>query len=262
MYTQVNSRKTFYSNGNGKIIKGQPNVVFIHGAGHDHSVWVMPSRYFARHHYNVFALDLPAHGRSAGTPLKSIDAMADWICAALDVLDVDAAAIVGHSMGSLVALNFSARYANRTRVLALLGTSTPMPVTDVLLNAARDNEHDAFDMANTWSHSPFGEMGGNENPGISMMMSGQRLLERTPEDVYFADLNACNAFADGDRLATQITSESLMFVAAQDKMTAPASALKVAQLIPQCRVIHLNPCGHAMLSEQPNAVLDGLASIV
>ena len=262
MYTQVNGQATFYSNGNGKINQGQPNVVFIHGAGMDHSVWVLPARYFARHGYNVFALDLPAHGRSKGEPLASIDAMADWVCGAMDSLDVDVAAIVGHSMGSLVALNFSARYASRTRVTVLLGTSTPMPVTDVLLDAARANEHDAFDMANTWMHSPFGQMGGNENPGISMMMSGQRLLERTPEDVYFADLNACNEFSDGDALAAQIGTQTLIFVAAQDKMTAPVSATKVAGLIPQCRVIHLNPCGHAMLSEQPNTVLDGLATIV
>ena len=50
----------------------QPNragVVFVHGALHDHSVWILQSRYLAHHGYNVMAVDLPGHGRSAGPAL-------------------------------------------------------------------------------------------------------------------------------------------------------------------------------------------------
>jgi pimeloyl-ACP methyl ester carboxylesterase len=165
-------------------------------------------------------------------------------------------------MGSLVALNFAARYPEKTRVLALLGTSTPMSVTDGLLDAARDNHHDAIDMANTWSHSSFGQMGGNENPGLCMTMSGQRLLEKAGKHVLFTDLNACNEFTSGDTLAGQITADTLVIIGEQDRMTAAVDAQNVANTITNSRVIRLNPCGHSMLSEQPNAVLDALATIV
>lgn len=262
MYTEVNGQKAFFSNGNGTIRPDQPNVAFVHGAGMDHSVWTLPARYFARHGYNVYALDLPGHGRSAGQPLASVGGMSDWLQAALAALGVGVTAVVGHSMGSLVALDFAARYAGNVRALALLGTSTPMPVTGALLDAARENRHDAIDMANAWSHSNFGQRGGNENPGICMTMSGQRLLERSGPGVFFADLNACDEFAGGESLASRVKADTLVIVGNQDRMTAPVNALKVAALIPGAKVVRLEPCGHAMLSEQPNAVLDALATIV
>ena len=56
-----------------------PAVVFIHGAGQDHSAWALQSRYFAHHGFNVLAVDLPGHGRSGGDALRSVEAIADWI---------------------------------------------------------------------------------------------------------------------------------------------------------------------------------------
>ena len=59
-----------------------------------------------------------------------------------------------------------------------------MPVSESLLSAADKNDHAAIDMANSWSHSSFGKLGGNEVPGICMNMSGQRLLERAPDNTF------------------------------------------------------------------------------
>jgi alpha-beta hydrolase superfamily lysophospholipase len=190
MYTNIKQQKTFYSTGTGGIEPGRKSVVFLHGAALDHTVWVLPARHFARHGYNVYAFDFPGHGRSGGELCKSIDEFADWLASAMDELDIEDSAVIGHSMGSLIALNFAARYPHKLRSLALLGTSTPMAVADQLLTAARGNHHDAIDMANTWSHSSFGLMGGNEIPGMCMTMGGQRLLERSKDDVFFTDLNA------------------------------------------------------------------------
>ena len=86
MYITVDGNRVFYSNGNGETNPGQPSVVFLHGAGMDHSVWVLPARYFARHKFNVVSLDYPGHGRSAGTPLTSIEDLAAWVSSTLDVL--------------------------------------------------------------------------------------------------------------------------------------------------------------------------------
>ena len=262
MYISVRNQRTYYSNGTGSIEPDQPSVVFLHGGGMDHTVWVLPARYFARHGYNVYAFDFPGHGRSEGMLCKSIDEFSDWLAEAIEALDIQKPAVVGHSMGSLVALNFAARYPDKLRSLALLGTATLMPVADQLLAAAKDNHHDAIDMANTWSHSSFGQMGGNESPGMVMTMAGQRLLERAGKDAFFTDLNACNTFTNGAELATKIAVKSLVIIGNQDRMTAVTGALKVAQLIPDSRTVRLDPCGHSMLSEQPNAVLDALASIV
>ena len=78
----------------------------------------------------------------------------------------------------------------------------------------------------------------------------------------FADMNACNEFTNGAELAAKIQCETLVLIGEDDKMTAPVGARNVASLIPNSRMLSLKPCGHSMLSEQPNAVLDALATIV
>src|ERR1043166_3445172 len=127
-----------------------PTIVFVHGAAHDHSVWSLQSRYFAFHSNNVLALDLPGHARSLGEPLADIAAMAQWVMRVLDATGTEQAALVGHSMGSLVALEAAARHPGRVRKLALLGISLPMPVSAVFLEAARQDERSEFVMHNGW----------------------------------------------------------------------------------------------------------------
>lgn len=259
MRVSVAGQVVFASTGNGHPDADGPAVVFLHGAGLDHSVWVMPSRYFARHGYRVFAPDLPGHGRSEGPALDSIDAMADWLEAFLDAVAVPEAAVVGHSMGSLVAYVFASRFPERTRKLVLLGVSVPMAVNDALLDAAEDDDHAAIDMANAWSHSSRGKMGANDNPGVWMLGVGQRLVERSARGVYHAGFVACDSFRpDAD---STIVAETLVMVGESDQMTPAPSGLDVAAHLPDARVVRL-ACGHSMLSEKPNQVLDALITVV
>src|SRR5581483_10545191 len=127
-----------------------PAVVFLHGGENDHSVWILQSRYLAHHGFGVLALDLPGHGRSAGAPLPRIEDMADWVVAALDAAGVGAAALVGHSMGSLIALEVAGRYPRRVAKLGLLATAFPMRVSTELLEATRTDEATAHAMINAW----------------------------------------------------------------------------------------------------------------
>ncbi|HTJ04217.1 MAG TPA: alpha/beta fold hydrolase, partial [Caldimonas sp.] len=108
-----------YAYTGGKAFDAQlPCVVLLHGALHDHSSWTLAARWFAHHGHAVLAPDLPGHGRSAGAPLASVEALADWLLALLDAAGVGAAALVGHSMGSLIALEAAARVTcPATRVL-------------------------------------------------------------------------------------------------------------------------------------------------
>jgi pimeloyl-ACP methyl ester carboxylesterase len=262
MYTEIEGQPVFYSTGNGEFDTNQPSVVFIHGAGLDHSVWVLPARYFARHGYNVVAVDLPAHGQSGGEPLTSVEEMAVWIASLIETVGITTTAIVGHSMGSLVALTVAARFPDKITSLALLGTAVPMGVSDQLLSAAEANSHDAIDMSNTWSHSQSGLMGGNENPGMWMMGAEERLLERAADGVYFADFTACNEFSIGLDLAKSISCQSLIIAGDADIMTPPRNARVVADLIAECRVSVINGCGHSMLNERPDRILDELITIV
>src|SRR6202044_388427 len=107
----------------------------------DHSVWALLARAFAHHGHAVLAPDFPGHGRSAGAPLTSIAALADWTAALVDAAGAKAAKLVGHSMGSLVALETGARHPDKVTGLGLIATAAAMRGSDDLLDAAKANDH-------------------------------------------------------------------------------------------------------------------------
>ena len=235
-----------------------PTLVFIHGAAMDHTVWALQTRYFAHHGRNVLALDLPGHGHSAGPALAEVADIADWVTRVLDALEIEAAQLVGHSLGSLVALETAARHPERVTALALLGTAVPMPVTDALLSAAESNDHDALDMVNLWGHSRDGQMGGNRAPGLWMTGGGLRLLERSGPGVLHAALSACNAYTHGLASAANVQCPTLLLLGDRDAMTPPKAAKALAEALPNSTMVVLKGCGHMMMAEQPDQVLDAL----
>jgi pimeloyl-ACP methyl ester carboxylesterase len=253
---------------------GLPTVVFIHGAQNDHSVWGLQSRWFAHHGCGVLAVDLPGHGRSGGAPLPSIEDLADWIELLLEKvmqsgIQTDGAgstaktvSLVGHSMGSLTALECAARHPARIARIALIGTAVPMPVSEGLLDAAKNKEAKAIAMINTWSHSPRGTMGGNTAPGMWMFGAARRLAERQRPGVLHTDLAACNAYAHGMDAAAMLACPALIVSGSKDMMTHPRAATKLAGNIRDVRSVTLDGAGHALMAEQPDAVLDALRGFI
>ncbi len=235
-----------------------PVIVFIHGAGADHSVWQLQSRYFAHHGFNVLAVDLPGHGKSPGAPLPSIEAIGDWIVALLDELKISKTNLVGHSMGSLAALDVAGAHPERVSKLALLGTAFPMPVSEQLLGAAKANDHLAIDMLNIWGLSPSAQISNNPAPGMWMSGAGARLLERNAPDVIYTDLNACNEYRAGLQRAVKISCATLIVSGKADVMTPARSAKAIADAISQSKSALIDGSGHGLMSEKPNEVLDVL----
>lgn len=239
-----------------------PLVVFLHGAGMDHTVWALPARYFAHRGRAVLAVDLPGHGKSEGQALTSIAAMADWVKALLEALDIGTAALAGHSMGALVALETAARHGGRVRALALLGAAPKMPVHPDLLAAAATDDHAAFDLMTAWGFGPAGQLGGARVPGAWLMGGGERLLERVRPGVLHTDLAACNAYADGIAAAAKVTCPTAVIMGAEDRMTPARSGAKLAAAIAGARAFTIPACGHMMLAEKPDESLDALKAVL
>ena len=258
MIIKVNGHQTYIYTGAKSFVPEQPTIVFVHGNGLDHTVWHMQSRYFAHHGKNVLAVDLPGHGRSEGAPLTTIAAMGDWIVDVLDALEIDQAAIVGHSMGSLVSLEAAARHPDRVSKLVLVGIAVPMAVSDPLLNAAKENKSAAFDMINLWGHSNFGQMGGNQAPGMWMSAATIRLLARSKPGVLHAGLNACNEYKDGLESGAKIKCPTLLILGQLDVMTPQRLGRELGKVIPNAQIMVLKKCGHMLMAEKPNQILDAL----
>lgn len=254
----VEGRKVFAGTGGRPFDASLPVVVFLHGAGMDHSVWSMQSRYLAHHDHAVLALDLPGHGFSEGPPLQSIEEIADWTAAVLGAAGVEKASLVGHSMGAVAALTAAARHPARVQRLALLGCAPAMPVHPDLLAAAEANEQAAIDMVNGWAHGAQAHLGGHPLPGTWLTGQGNRLLERARPGVLYADLAACNAWQGGQILAAEVSCPVLLLIGAEDKMTPPRAGKKLAEFLPNCRLEVLDRCGHMLMTEQPVATLEKL----
>jgi pimeloyl-ACP methyl ester carboxylesterase len=240
----------------------QPTVVFVHGAALDHSVWALQSRYFAHHGSNILALDLPGHGRSEGAPMSSVAALAAWVMAVLDSIGVERATLVGHSLGSLVALDAAGRYPGRVARLAMLAPSVPMPVSDTLLAAARDDVNVAYELITGWSFSEAHKLGGNQQPGVWMTAVALRLMQRCAPGVLNADLLACHEYATGLTAAAAVRCPSLIIVGERDQMAPARNARSLAQALPDVRTITIPRCGHSLMAEAPDAVLDALRAFL
>lgn len=231
MRLTVQGREVFAGTGGRDFDPALPALVFLHGAGFDHSAWALLARAFAHHGFGVLAPDLPGHGRSMGPALSSIAALADWTAALIDAAGVKAARLVGHSMGSLVALETAARHPAKVTALGLISTAAPMRVSDELLNAARINDHAAIDMIALWGLGYRAALGGSEAPGLWMLGGGERLLERVPPGVLFSDLSACNDYRDALAAAAVVTVPSVVILGSRDLMTPAKGGKAIAAAI-------------------------------
>jgi len=258
MILTVDGVEAFVATGGRELDRALPAIVLLHGAGFDHSVWALQTRWFAHHGHAVLAPDLPGHGRSSGPLLTSIAAMADWCAALIAAAGFATARVVGHSMGSLVALDLAARHPARVTSLALIGTAAAVPVGPDLLKAAEANHHDAVDMVAIWGLGFLAELGGNRAPGLWMHGGAERLLEAAGPGVLFNDLAACNAYQGGAAAAARITVPTTLILGERDMMTPARGGRALAAMIAGARTVVLPDAGHTMMIERPDEVLDAL----
>jgi len=231
--------------------KAKPTMVFVHGAGLDHSSFLLQSRYFAYHGWNVLAVDLPGHGRTPGSPISSVRGMAEWV---LKAVPAEKFAIVGHSMGALVALECAASAPSRVERIAMIGVAYPMKVGEAFLEAAKRDHYDAFDMHTIWGHAAQVPLGGDPTPGMWMYGDTQARLERLAPGVLYNDLKACNDYL----FEGEIACPALFILGKRDVMTPPRGAKAIQEKLPGAKTVLVDFSGHALMAEAPDATLDAL----
>ena len=238
-----------------------PAIVFIHGAAFDHSVWQWQSRYLANHGFTVLAPDLPGHGKSPGGARKSIADMAGWVAALIEAAALERAAVVGHSMGSLVALETAIRHPARVGKLALVGTAAPMAVGDPFLAAARDDDPAAFDMEVTWGHARAMALATSPVPGTTLPGASRALNGRAHAGVLASDLAACHEWKPPLDAIRALKVPTLVVVGKRDQMTPQKAGRALAAEIPGARLAVLD-AGHSMMSEAPRDLLRELKAFL
>lgn len=262
MEIKVDDTTIFADTGGRPFDPALPAVLFLHGAGMDRTVWALQSRYLAHHGCTVLAIDLPGHGRSGGEAAATIGDAADWLLRCLDAVGLERVALVGHSMGALIALDFAGRYPARLRALALLGVAAAMPVHPDLLAAAEGNDALAFRLITSWGHGAVGHYGGAKVPGAWLLGAGGRLLERVRPGVLHRDMVACNDYRAAPERAAAATCPALLILGADDMMTPAKAGRKLAAAFADARVEVIAGCGHMMMVEKPDETLAALKGFV
>lgn len=258
MELAVGGRPVFAATGGRAFDPELPAVVFVHGAGMDHSVWALQTRWFAWHGHGVLAVDMPGHGRSGGAPLSTVDEMADWLLELVAASGAGKAALVGHSMGALAALA-AGRDAGRVTALALAGVGAAMPVHPDLLAAAADGPA-AWDMIVAWGYGTPSHFGMSRVPGLWLQGAGRSLLARGAGGVLASDLAACDAYGSAAEAARRVACPVLFVVGEDDRMTPPAAAAALAGEVADSRTVSIPGAGHMMMVERPDETLDALIS--
>ena len=262
MNFEVAGKRVFAYTAAHELDAAKPTVVFVHGAGLDHSLFGLQSRYFGYHGRNVLALDLPGHGRSAGPALTAIQGMADWVSEVMKTLKIPKAAVVGHSMGSLVALELAARHPEQAERIAFCAIAFPMKVSAPFLEAARANDHSAFDMSTIWGHAAQVPLAGNPNPGMWMYGDTLARLERLAPGVLHAGLKACNDYTAGLESAAKVKCPVLFILGRRDVMMPPRTARLLQDKIAGAKTVEIASSGHTMMAEAPDQTLDALIAFI
>jgi len=227
--------------------------VFLHGAGMDHSVWRSQTERFD----DAVAIDLPGHGDSTEAPLGSIAEQADWVASRIGAMATGAVAVVGHSMGSLIALTTAAEHPDLVDRLALVGTATRMAVSPGLLTAAGTGDREAVELAMKWG---FRSGVGSPKPWVKAVAT--TLMRSVASGVLASDLNACDRFSDAVTMAGRVRCPTLLLLGEHDVMTPPRAAARLAAVLADARVVIIPHAGHMLMLEQPQAVNDALAQFL
>ena len=263
MYLTVNHHNTYCYTGGKLFDASKPTVVFIHGVLNDHSVWILQSRYLAHHGWNVLAVDLPGHCKSDGEAPATVEAVARFVSDLLDAAGVQRAALVGHSWGSLIALEAASQLGSRISHLVMVGTAFPMKVSQALLDASLNEPMAALKMINVFSRSTLSAPPSALGPGTwvygaSMALGRRVLASNTRVNVFHRGFKACNDYASGDSAVARITCPVLFLLGEQDQMTQPKAAqllIDTARANGKTVAVVQLAVGHHQMSELPDATL-------
>ena len=266
MIVTVDGKPLYVYTGGRSFDATKPTLLFVHGVLNDHSVWGLQSRYFAHHGWNVLVPDLPGHNRSAGVPPDTVESAALSIIALIDTMRIDRIVLIGHSFGSLIALEAASRIPDRVDRLALLGIAYPMQVSDALLEASVKAPEEAIRLVTRFSYSGLAAPPSALGPGTWLPGLGRALMRRVlavnpDQNPFYAGFLACDRYDGGVQAIGRVTCPILFVLGDEDQMTPARGAAALIDQAHSAQVLRL-PVGHQLMAEAPDRVLEGLRVFV
>jgi pimeloyl-ACP methyl ester carboxylesterase len=262
-YTKIAGERLFYA-----LVEGDPtrkqNLILVHGAGGDHTHWPAELRRLPR--VNVYALDLPGHGRSGGQGRTSIDDYADSVHLFAQTLGLEQASVAGHSMGGAVVQTMALRQPTWLARGVLVGTGARLRVHPIILQGlqtaaaedlpaetSRTSFETTLDKICQWAYGP--------TTSEQTLRKGRQQLLRVDPKIIYGDYLACNSF-DVMAQVQDISLPTLIVVGSADQMTPAKYGLYLHNQIPGAQLVEIKDGGHMMAVEKPTEVAQAVAQFL
>lgn len=229
-----------------------PVAVLIHGLGGTTTVYEPQIAALAETH-RVLRYDLSGHGRSPVAGPNSIDGWVSELLALLDAEGIDRAALVAHSMGTLVATTFAANHPDRVSKVALLGAVRQQPdntktATRARARAVREGGMSA--VADIIVAAALSEKSKSDRP-LSVTAVRELILGQNPDGY----ANACEALAAAvEPDFSSISAPVLLITGDEDKVSPVATNDDLLSIYPHAQLQVLEGVGHWHSLEDPETV--------
>jgi 3-oxoadipate enol-lactonase len=237
--------------------QGAP-VVLLHGVGGFKELWWGTMRALAPR-FRAWAFDWPGHGSPPLAPdVPVLEELARRTVAACAELGLDRIALVGHSLGGNVAARVALAQPWLVQRLALIDAAVDaahMPLS------GRVYAHPRWKAQTARVHAHATRWMGRWGEGVPHTEHGNALrswarrcsyMARQDEAVLQAFVGALYRGSLGDELR-RIQQPTLVLTGARDLLVRPAQARRLAQAIPNARLVILPGAYHNPMDEQPTA---------
>ncbi|MBI1885092.1 MAG: alpha/beta fold hydrolase [Chloroflexi bacterium] len=239
-------------------------VVFAHGLTFDHHMWDPQVEALSKR-YRCLALDFLGHGASAGARSEyTLEGEAENLYTLMRQLGVEAAHVVGLSMGGMVGMRLALAHPQAVRSLVLLDTSAEpevpdrAPLYEGMAQASRDQGPEAVvDSVLSFMFSQGFIQGQLE------VVAGykKRFLDVDREGIYWATL-AITRRTDILDQVSRIRVPTLVIVGEEDIAVTPDKAEHIQERIAGSRLVRIPGSGHMTPIEQPERITELLSAFL
>jgi pimeloyl-ACP methyl ester carboxylesterase len=218
---------------------GKKALVFIHGSGGDHTVWLHQCTQL-KNEFNIAALDLPGHGRSEGRGEQDVAVYVEWVRQILEALAIEKPVLIGHSLGAAISLRYALTYGDRLAGIVPVGGGAAMPVNPAILGGLKIDPATVIAMA-----AKIAVAKSNRDRLSEILMKSMSAVN---PDILYGDFLACNKH-DVTATVSEIRVPTLVICGDEDKMTPPEMSRYLKDHIPGAQLALIRNAGHFVMLE-------------
>lgn len=227
--------------------QGQPALLFVHGAGGDHTIWGEQFRELAKD-FSVIALDLNGHGRSLAREGAGLQTYVEDVLAVLEAVAMPTV-VIGHSMGGAIALTVALQRPKNLIGLGLIGTGARLKVHPQILELCQTDCEKAIELVISWAFA--------EGVSPELVQKAREQMRRNGQAALSRDFLSCSTFDVMNRL-NEISVPTVVICGREDKLTPVKYSEYLQQNIPQAQLKIVEGAGHMVMLERPHDVTSAL----